>query len=67
MNDSRPDRFITEREAMEMLGLAPATFYRRLKDTENFPQPFLVGKAKRLSLNEVIAYQDACKASRNQN
>lgn len=64
MNESRPDRFITEREAMTMLGLSPATFYRRVKDTPNFPQPFLVGQCKRLSLNEVVAYQEVCKASR---
>lgn len=62
--NQQPDRFISISEAVKMLGLSPATFYRRVEDTPNFPRPFLVGKAKKVSLNEVVAYQVACKASR---
>lgn len=62
--NQQPDSFISISEAVKMLGLSPATFYRRVKDTPSFPRPFLVGKAKKVSRNEVIAYQEACKASR---
>lgn len=65
MNERQPDRFVTVAEAMRLLGIARATFYRRLKDTPEFPRPFGKGRAARVSCNEIAAYQELLKASHN--
>ena len=66
MNECQPDRFISVTEAMALLGVKRTAFYRRVKTIPGYPRPFFEpdGRAK-MSLNEIIAYQEQCKATRN--
>ena len=64
MTDRQPDRFVTLSEAMSFLGVKRSTFYQKVKTIPGYPQPFKEPDGgTKVSLNEIIAYQEACKAS----
>ena len=66
MNDRQPDRFVTIAEAMRLLGVKRSSFYRKLKEIPGYPRPFKEPDGgTKVSVNEIIAYQEACLASRN--
>ena len=66
MTDRQPDRFLTIAEALHFLGVKRTAFYRKVKTIPGYPRPFKEpdGTTK-ISLNEILAYQEACKASRS--
>lgn len=66
MTDRQPDRFLTLAEAMALLGVKRTAFYSKIKTVPNYPR--LIKEpdgGTKVSLNEIIAYQESCKASRN--
>jgi predicted DNA-binding transcriptional regulator AlpA len=66
MTDRQPDRFVTLSEAMLLLGVKRSSFYRKLKEIPGYPRPIKEPDGgTKVSVNEIIAYQDACLASRN--
>lgn len=66
MTDRQPDRFLTIAEAMLALGVKRTAFYNKVKSIPGYPKPFKEPDGgTKVSLNEIIAYQEACKASRH--
>lgn len=66
MTDRQPDRFLTIAEALQILGVKKSSFYNKAKVVPGYPRPFKEPDGgTKVSLNEIIAYQEACKASRH--
>lgn len=48
------------RQAAEMLGISPATFWRWVKSTQNFPKPRRLGsRCTVFDADELLAWRDA--------